>query len=89
MDIITDTIRSLDANIEYIVEPNNKKHSYYHARKFDCPQRIWVPHYEWKREYIPRSEKTSSTFGKIIVEGHYIEYKVEKGGHWETKYFCK
>jgi len=40
--------------------------------------KVWVPHYEWRSEYVPRPQ-----CGKMIVEGHYVTYKVESGGHWE------
>ncbi|MFC1632191.1 hypothetical protein ACFL1I_02665 [Candidatus Omnitrophota bacterium] len=37
------------------------------------PKRKWVPEH---REYDPR-------LGQVIVEGHYIKYQVQKGGHWQ------
>ncbi len=49
-------------------------------------KRVWVPEYVWKREYIPQHEEYSERYGKVIVEGHYIQYRVECGGHWEEHY---
>ena len=46
-------------------------------------RRVWVPNYVWKKKYVPRHTEYDPRYGKIIVEGHYIRYKVERGGHWE------
>jgi len=59
-----------------------------HKANYDCTNRVWVPHYVWKKKYIPKHEEYSKKYGKIMIGGHYIKYKVEKGGHWETKYSC-
>jgi hypothetical protein len=48
-----------------------------------APQRVWVPHYVWRKKYIPEHEEYSPEYGTIIVEGHYIKYQAEDGGHWE------
>jgi len=61
---------------------------YHHKRYHSCSEKVWVPNYRWKKKYIPRHEKYHKEYGKIIVEGHYIKYKVKRGGHWETKYYC-
>jgi len=60
--------------------------SYYDkpARSYRCSsKKSWVPHYVWKKKYVPEHKEYSEKYGKIIVEGHYIKYKVEDGGHWE------
>ena len=49
-------------------------------------RREWVPHYAWKKKYIPQHSEYSEKYGQIIVEAHYIRYQVEEGGHWEDKY---
>jgi hypothetical protein len=59
---------------------------YDYAKSYDRPsRRVWVPHYVWKKKYIPEHEEYDPEYGTIIVEGHYIEYRVEDGGHWEYK----
>ncbi len=50
-------------------------------------KRIWVPNFIWKKKWISTHKDYNSKLGKIIVEGHYIRYKVEKGGQW--KHLCK
>lgn len=47
------------------------------------PERAWVPHYVWKKKYVPEHEEYYQDYGTVIVEGHYIKYRIEKGGHWE------
>lgn len=49
-------------------------------------KREWVRHYVWKRKYIPQHREYSEKYGWIIVEAHYIRYRVEEGGHWEDRY---
>lgn len=76
---------------KHFLKKNKRKHKHKHkriAKSYDCTHSVWVPHYEWAREYIPEQRRHNSKYGKIIVEGHYIQYKVERGGHWETKYYC-
>ena len=45
--------------------------------------KTWIPHYTWRKEYIPEHEEYSEKYGKIVVEGHYIQYQIEDGGHWQ------
>lgn len=59
-------------------------HKHYHCR----PYRVWIPRMIWKRKYIPEHTEYSEEYGEIIVEGHYIRYQVEKGGHWASRYSC-
>jgi len=65
-----------------------------HARKHNdrdryiCSERVWVPHYSWEKKYVPRHEEYHPRYGKVTVEGHYVKVKVERGGHWETGYYC-
>jgi len=49
-------------------------------------RREWVPHYAWKKKYISEHREYNEKYGEIIVEAHYIRYRVEEGGHWEDKY---
>jgi hypothetical protein len=49
------------------------------------PKKVWIPDFIWKRKYIPEHEDYSDEYGTIIVEAHYIQYKVEDGGHWEYR----
>ena len=66
-----------------------KKHRHHQGKRgYRCSERVWVPHYTWRKEFVPRHEKYDPVQGKVIVEGHYVSYQVEDGGHWETKYYC-
>ena len=54
------------------------------SRRFpDNSDRIWVPQYTWKKKWIPEHKEYDSKLGEIIVGGHYLQYKVQSGGHWE------
>jgi len=61
----------------------NRRYAYRNRCSRPERQRIWVPNYVWKRQYVPEQEEYSEEYGKIIVEGHYIRYQVEDSGHWE------
>ncbi|MCD4778942.1 MAG: hypothetical protein K8S27_00120 [Candidatus Omnitrophica bacterium] len=61
----------------------------YYAKNLNCYHDIWVPQYEWRRKYIPEHETYDPDLGRIIVEGHYIKYKVESGGYFKTSYVCR
>lgn len=59
-----------------------------HARNNCFPQtytrsQVWVPNYVWERKYLPEHEEYVEGYGNVIVEGCYIRYQVEQGGHWE------
>ncbi|MCM8774451.1 MAG: hypothetical protein NC820_06945 [Candidatus Omnitrophica bacterium] len=69
-------------------ESDHLNSGYYCRRPCCYVERVWVPHYVWKREYIPEHREYHQDYGEIIVEAHYIKYKVEDGGHWETKNYC-
>ena len=78
VDIIG-TITGINQNPKYA---RNYRHQY-------CqPKKIWVPHMVWERKYVPEHREYSPQYGEIIVEGHYIRYQVERGGHWASKYSC-
>ena len=68
---------------------NNKKYTsnkdnYRNYRKYHAKQtRSWIQHFVWKKKWIPTQKGYNPKFGKVIIEGHYIRYKIEKGGHWE------
>ena len=63
----------------------NGSRQYARSRYERCsrPQKIWVPHYETRREYVPRHQEYRPGKGTVVVDGHYVEYQVEHGGHWE------
>ncbi len=66
-------------------------HRRYHRnkRKYrDCIEKVWVPHYEWNKKHIPEHEEYDDQLGTVYVEEHYIKYKVQNGGHWETVDRC-
>jgi len=53
-----------------------KTNSYY-------SKNTWVPHYVWRKKYIPEHEEYDPDYGTIVVEAHYIKYRITDGGHWE------
>ena len=62
----------------------NQQSRYAYARK-EHSRRVWVPHYVWKKEYIPEHQEHSDRYGTFLVVGHFIRYRVENGGHWATR----
>lgn len=52
-------------------------------------ERVWVPHYTWKKVWVPGHTEWDPELGKVYIEGHYAKYKVEDGGHWEYAYSGK
>lgn len=74
------------------VNKTNKTYSQknHHPKKYvykdTCAKRKWVPHFVWKKKWIPKHKEYDEDFGEIIVLGHYIKYKVRDGGHWEYKH---
>jgi hypothetical protein len=63
------------------------KHRWVEKHEYRCePERIWVPHYTYRQKYVPRHLEYRDG-RQVIVEGHYVSYKVEDGGHWETRYY--
>ncbi len=55
------------------------------ARVRQCPQRVWVPHIVWEKRYVPEHVEYREGYGRVIVGGHYIKCRAERGGHWEWK----
>ncbi len=47
-------------------------------------ERVWVPHYVWVRQYIPRHIEYIRGRGRVMVGGYYAKVRLERGGHWET-----
>jgi hypothetical protein len=64
---------------------NQYRESYVVVRQEPC-RRVWVQDYRWIREWVPEHREYVRGKGEIIVAGHYVEYKVENGGHWEYVY---
>jgi len=58
---------------------------YYVYNQDDCCQRTWVSNYVWKKKWISGHHEYDKKLGKIFVEGHYIKYRIKKGGHWSHK----
>ncbi|MFH1360472.1 MAG: hypothetical protein ABIJ41_05480 [Candidatus Omnitrophota bacterium] len=54
---------------------------------YPCKERVWVPHYTWKRKYIPKHKEYDGHRGYVIIRGHYVRYQVENGGHWEIVHY--
>lgn len=63
--------------------PYNKDSRYAASRYRAYPGRIRAPRYTWKKKWIPRHRAYDEKLGQIIVEGHYVRYKVEAGGYWQ------
>ena len=89
-----ETVRRKVEYASYDHHPKYAHHRHYGGRLKKYPahrrkERVWVPHYVWKREYVPEHKEIRADCGEVIVEAHYIRYKVEEGGHWETKYYWK
>lgn len=57
--------------------------TYYAKSAPHCPEPVWVPEYTWKKKYISEHEEYSEKYGTVVVEGHYIRFRVEDGGHWD------
>ncbi|MFC1621257.1 hypothetical protein ACFL2G_03025 [Candidatus Omnitrophota bacterium] len=85
--IITGGNVDLIGNITGIGQNNRRSdRNRTYAKKCSSPRRrarTWVPYYVWKKQYIHEQEAYSEEYGNVIVEGHYIRYRVEDGGHWE------
>lgn len=60
-----------------------KNYPHYERGYRKCPQRIWMSDYVWKKKWVPEHREYDEKFGEVIVEGHYVQYKVQTGGHWE------
>jgi hypothetical protein len=57
---------------QYEVNINNGHH-----------QRQWVPDYVWEERWVPaHREYDSYRRCTVLIPGHYVRYKVERGGHW-------
>ena len=83
--------RDSGSHRKYSGHQKAQKRSHRYARpkrNYNCHARIWVPHYQWTKKYIPKHEEHDKRLGKVIVEGHYIKYQVSRGGHWEAKDYC-
>jgi len=79
----------LIGNIAGINSSNKKSSSranyYYAYSNDDCCDRIWVPSYVWKKKWIPGHYEYDKKLGKIFIEGHYIKYRIKRGGYWSYK----
>lgn len=64
------------------------RHQRIARRDMNCIQKVWVPTYSWERKYVPEHEEFHDKQGHVVVEAHYIRYKVQDGGYWQTDYIC-
>lgn len=62
---------------------------YCSRRHIHVCQRVWVPHYVWVKKWVPEHREFDGHLGEIVVEGHYIRYKAEKGGTWHSDCDCR
>jgi hypothetical protein len=83
VDIIG-TMTGIKNNREHKDRSCNKKEVIY-VKERSCTDYVWVPHFTWRKKYIPQHREYDQEYGEIIVEGHYISYKVEDGGSWVHK----
>jgi len=68
---------------------HHRRHKHKVKRQYICTiERAWVPHYEWRTKHIPSHATYDDELGKILVEEHYVKYKVKQGGHWEETEEC-
>ena len=59
-------------------ENQSRGHGYYQ-------QRNWTPSYVWVKRWVPEHTEYDPSYGEILVEGHYIQYKAENGGYWQHR----
>lgn len=45
-------------------------------------KRVWVPDYSYREVWVPGHWEHDPRLGQIFIEGHYVRYQVENGGHW-------
>jgi hypothetical protein len=74
-------------HVEYSYEYRSKHHKKF-TNRYQCFEKVWVPHYVWERRYVPKHVECRDGHKKVIVEAHYIEHKIERGGHWEQRDYC-
>jgi len=84
IDIIGN-ITGIGRNSRYSSGPKHCNYTYAKSHKRRS-NKVWVPYYSWKKKYVPEHEEYDERYGTVIVERHYIRYKVEDGGHWEYTY---
>lgn len=48
-------------------------------------QRVWVPHFVWEKRWVPKHKEFGPRGRAIIVKGHYVKYRIQRGGHWEYR----
>lgn len=65
------------------LDRNSRQRSNYAYRNHQ--KRIWVPNYSWARRWVPEHSEYDPAYGEVVIEGHYIRYKVENGGYWEYR----
>lgn len=60
----------------------SSRHRY--VKRSCCESRVWIPNMLWNKKYIPEHTEYDEEYGEIIVEAHYIQYQVERGGRWAS-----
>lgn len=65
------------------INRQRKGSRYHHEGYVERCRKVWVPNLVWERKWIPEHREYDEKYGEIFVEGHYIKYKVERGGRWE------
>lgn len=70
-------------NVTGIGRDRRDRGRHYGYRHREHCRRVWMPRFVWKKKWVPEHREYDARLGEIIVEGHYIKYKVERGGHWE------
>ena len=65
-------------------DKRDEEHCYTYRRK-EHLSRVWVPHFVWEKRWVSEHKEYDPQWGEIVVEGHFIKYRVERGGHWEYR----
>ena len=90
VDLVGNLI-GINRNSDYAY--NRKSHRRKHRKRqkkhhYSCIEKTWVPEYVWKKKHVPEHETYDDHLGRVVVEEHYVRYKVEHGGYWEESYNC-
>jgi hypothetical protein len=53
--------------------------------RYEKYERVWVPDYVWRQQFIPRHTEFRPGYGKVVIHAHYERVRVQQGGHWEKR----
>ena len=84
VDVIGNLV-GINKSKRYKYVRRSKHYPSYGKIKSNCSGQVWVPTYVWSKKYVPEHKEYRENYGEVIVEGHYIRYKVKRGGNWKIK----